>query len=81
MSHLVLSFHGMLAAVGVPDPGSGSAPPGSAKLLDILKWVLWGAAAVCVGGVIVAGAKMGFSHRRGDGGEHAQGLAMVLSAA
>ncbi len=25
----------------VPNPGQGSAPPGSAKLLSILKWSAW----------------------------------------
>ena len=64
-------------AGSVPKP-SAAAPPGSAQFQTILNWVAWGALAACVVGVIVVGGRMAMSHRRGDGGEHAQGLGTVL---
>ena len=46
MTSLVVN---LLAAV--PNPGHGSAPPGSNKLLTILSWTAWGVFALCVAGV------------------------------
>ena len=50
MTHVVLN---LIAAV--PNPGQGSAPPGSDKLLTILRWAAWGTFAVCVAGVLLSG--------------------------
>lgn len=63
----------------VPNPGQGEAPPGAGKLLTLLRWAAWIALGVCVLGVIACGAMMAISHRRGDGGEHAGRLGMVLA--
>lgn len=68
----------MLAAAGPPDPGMGTPPPGSDKLLKVLGWGAWVVSAVCVGGVFIVAAKMAISHHRGEGGQHAAGLAWVL---
>lgn len=68
---------GQLAAA-VPDLGTGEAPPGSEGFLLILRWVAFIATGICVLGVIVAGAAMAISNRRGEGGEHASRLGWVL---
>lgn len=64
---------------GVPDPGSGTAPPGSEGFLTILRWTAWIAFGVCVMGVILAGAMMAISSRRGEGGEHGARLMWVFA--
>lgn len=63
-----------------PNPGKGSPPPGSAQLTSILGWVAWVVLALCVCGVLVVAGRMAISHQRGQGGEHATGLAYVLGA-
>lgn len=68
-----------LPTVDVPDPGGGTAPPGSERLITLLSWAAWIACGICVLGVIACGALMAISHRRGDGGEHAGRLGMVLA--
>ena len=62
----------------VPDPGQGSQPPGTEGFQTILKWAAWIGLAVCVLGVIIAGASMAVSSRRGEGGEHMSKLGWVL---
>lgn len=62
----------------VPDPGSGEAPPGSAGLVTILKWVFYIASAMCVLGVLIAGGMMAVSVQRGSGGEHVARLGWAL---
>ena len=66
-------------AAGIPDPGSGTAPPGSEGLLAILSWAAWIAFGICVLGVIIAGGAMAIGNRRGEGGEHATRLGWVLA--
>ena len=63
----------------VPDPGTGSAPPGSEGFISILEWVKWVALGICVVGLMVAGATMAIQSRRGEGGEHLGKLGMVLA--
>jgi hypothetical protein len=53
----------MLAA---PDPGPGTAPPGSAQILKVLSWAKWLVTAAAVAGAMFIAAKMAISHRRGD---------------
>lgn len=67
---------GLLAQV--PDPGQGQAPPGSENFTEILSWAAWIALAICVLGVLVAGAMMAVGSRRGEGGEHMSRLGWVL---
>lgn len=65
----------------VPSPSGASAPPGvGPKLETILSWGSWVALGFCVAGVIVAAARMAISHRRGESGEHAAGIAFALFA-
>ncbi len=63
----------------VPNPGGGEAPPGSEGFLTILRWAAWISFGVCVLGVIVAGATMAVSSRRGEGGEHGARLLWVFA--
>ena len=74
-------LHLFIAAV--PNPGQGSAPPGSDKLLTILRWAAWGTFAVCVAGVLLSGGRLAISHNQGYGGgnQHAMGLVMSLIGA
>jgi hypothetical protein len=62
----------------VPNPGTGTAPPGSEGLLTILKWIAWIVFALAVVGILICAGTMMVSNRRGEGGEHAGRLAWVL---
>jgi type IV secretory pathway VirB2 component (pilin) len=62
------------------DPGTGEEPPGATQLKLILRWVTWIAFAICVLGIVIAGAMMAIGQRRGEGGEHAARLGWVLAA-
>ncbi len=65
----------------VPNPGAGTPPPGSEKLLQLLRYGAWIAFAVCVGGVLLSAAKMASDHQHGrGGGEGAQRLVWTLVA-
>jgi hypothetical protein len=72
---------GAATTSGIPDPGRGVAPPGSDGVLTIIKWTAWVAFGVCVLGVIIAGAMMAISSRRGEGGEHMSRLGWVFGGA
>jgi len=61
----------------VPDP-SPIQPPGTQGLTSIMGWVKWVALAICIIGLIVAGAMMAIQSRRGEGGEHAGKIGMAL---
>jgi hypothetical protein len=66
--------------LAIPDPGQGVAPPGADRLLRGLQWVAWSVFGLCVAGELMVAGKMAISHRRGEGGEHAAGLAWVAGA-
>ena len=72
-------FDAALTLAVVPDPGTGSAPPGAQGLISILSWVKWVSLGICVVGLMVAGATMAIQSRRGEGGEHLGKLGMVLA--
>lgn len=74
-----LLTHGSDLLAAVPNPGQGKAPPGSTKFEDIISWAAYLALGVCVLGVIVAGAMMAISSRRGEGGEHMSRLGWVFA--
>ena len=61
----------------VPDPAP-SQPPGTERFITIMSWVKWVALAICVLGLIIAGAGMAVQARRGEGGEHVGRLGFVL---
>ncbi|MCY9785694.1 hypothetical protein KIK06_17550 [Nocardiopsis sp. EMB25] len=62
----------------VPDPGTGSAPPGFEGFITLLEWTKWISLGICVVGLMIAGATMAINSRRGEGGEHLGKLGMVL---
>jgi hypothetical protein len=71
-----------LLAAAVPNPGHGSAPPGSGKLLTILQWTAWGVFTLCVAGVLISAAKLAHAHHQGYGGanQHTTSLVWTLIA-
>lgn len=76
--HTILAATHAAAVLAAPDPGAGTPPPGSANMLTVLGWVKWIAAGLAVAGLLVVGAMMAISHRRGTGGEHGAAFAWVL---
>lgn len=62
----------------VPNPGSGTAPPGFGKITDIMGWGKYVALAILVMALIFAGVRMASGNRRGEGGEHAASIGWVL---
>jgi hypothetical protein len=69
----------VLAAV--PNPGQGTAPPGSQGLLTILGWAAWCVFGVIVAGLLIVAGRMALAHRRGEGAEVSGGIVLVLAAA
>lgn len=78
--HTIHSAIDLLPMANIPDPGDGQQPPGFEKFTTVMGWVKWVALGVCVIALIVAGARMAISSRRGEGGEHATSIAVVLVA-
>jgi hypothetical protein len=64
----------------VPNPGTGSQPPGTGGLVTILQWVAWVVCGICVAGVLMVAGRMAVMHNRGEGGQHMVGIAYVLGA-
>lgn len=77
--HLITEAANQLP-LGPVDPGTGEEPPGAGGLKKVINWVTWIAFAICVLGIIIAGAMMAVGQRRGEGGEHAARLGWVLAA-
>lgn len=77
MIHLVP--HVLQGLGQVPPVGAGTPPPGSDKLIEILRWTAWVVLGICVMGAFAVGARMAIAHHEGRRGEHMQGLAMVLA--
>jgi hypothetical protein len=72
---------GQAVGGGLPNLGSGTAPPGAEKITLILQWGLWAVTIACVGGVLFSAGKMALNHRNGGGGGEAMtGLIWVLVA-
>ena len=67
---------------GVPTGGPPEPIPGTAaeKVSTLLSWAAWVVAALCVAGIMIVAGRMAVMHRRGEGGEHASGLAWVAGA-
>ena len=68
-----------LLTLAVINPGQGVAPPGSDKLLTILRWTAWGVFAICVAGVLTSGARLAIAHNQGYGGGHQHAMGLVWS--
>jgi len=64
-------------AASIPNPAPIQ-PPGTEGLVSVMGWVKWIALAVCVLGLVVAGALMAIQSRRGEGSEHMGKIAMAL---
>lgn len=76
---MLLSLYAHLVVPMVPNPGSGEPPPGAEDLLQILQWVMWIAAGICVLGIVVAGAMMAISAARGGRSDHISQLGWALA--
>ena len=74
-SWLVRASSQVLAAIPNPAPAQ---PPGTDRFIDVMSWGKWVALAVCILGLIGAGAMMAVQSRRGEGGELVGRLGMAL---
>lgn len=63
------------ASLPNPDPVQ---PPGTGGISLAMGWLKWVALAVCIAGLLIAGAMMAIQSRRGEGGEHAGKIAWAL---
>lgn len=77
MSSLLFEAHNILAA-GVPQPKSQSVPGLADKVDKVLGAVSWAGTAAGVLGVLITGAMMAVSLKRGESSEHMSRLGMVL---
>jgi hypothetical protein len=77
---LAVRASGVLTGGGIPAPGIGTPPPGSKNITQVLSWIAWCVCGLCVTGVLVVAGRMAVQHNRGEGGQHALGLAYVLGA-
>lgn len=78
--HMILSATGdalASAPIAVPDPNA-TQPPGTDGINDILGWLKWIGLAVCIAGLMAAGAMMAIQSRRGEGGEHVGKIGLAL---
>ncbi|BFU43978.1 hypothetical protein [Krasilnikovia sp. MM14-A1004] len=78
-----MSYHSVLARLvpaDVPQPTSGGSAPGPlvTYVTTALNLVAWAGTAAGVVGVLVTGAMMAISHKRGESSEHMSRLGMVL---
>ncbi|EKX66689.1 hypothetical protein Sipo8835_15530 [Streptomyces ipomoeae] len=67
-----------LADNTVPDPQKNAPDELTSKVGDVLDLVAWAGTAAGVAGVLITGAMMAISMRRGEGSEHMGRLGMVL---
>lgn len=80
LSLLVSEAVSWLAPLALPDPAPVQ-PPGTEAITTILGWAKWIGLAVCILGLIGAGAVMAVQSRRGEGGEHAGRIGWALGGA
>ncbi|MFE0730733.1 hypothetical protein [Streptomyces antibioticus] len=67
-----------LLAAGVPQPASNAPGALTAKVNTVLGIAAWAGTAAGVAGVLITGAMMAVSLKRGEGSEHMSRLGMVL---
>jgi hypothetical protein len=78
LSTLYRAVGQILAEVPKPDDG-GKAPEPLVKMVTVaLNLIAWAGTAAGVVGVLVTGAMMAISHKRGESSEHMSRLGMVL---
>ena len=70
----------VVAAVPLQIPGDPTAqqPPGTEGISTVMGWAKWVALAICILGLVAAGALMAIQSRRGEGGEHVGKIGMAL---
>ncbi|MDX6363075.1 hypothetical protein ACFVYF_37660 [Streptomyces sp. NPDC058274] len=68
----------LLADGTVPDPNRNAPGQLTAKVDTVLGILAWAGTAAGVAGVLITGAMMAISMRRGEGSEHMGRLGMVL---
>lgn len=73
VNHLVA-----IVPMDLPDPAPVQ-PPGTSAFTDLMGWAKWVGLAVCILGLIAAGAMMAIQSRRGEGGEHVGRIGMSLA--
>lgn len=81
MLHSVLTAANDFASVAsmqLPNPAPMQ-PPGTNGFIVFMGWAKWVALAVCILGIIAAGAMMSINSRRGEGSEHAGRLFNALA--
>lgn len=78
MLHSAISHVSVVLLAAPFDPGQGAAPPGSAKIETVIKWVAWIVFALGVAGLLMVAGRMMIKHKRGEGEEAASGLVWVL---
>ncbi|OEU96571.1 hypothetical protein [Streptomyces oceani] len=71
-------IHQLLADGNVPQPDSNAPDKLTNKVDTVLGIVAWAGTAAGVAGVLITGAMMAISMRRGEGSEHMGRLGMVL---
>jgi hypothetical protein len=73
-----LPAHFTLVPMDGPSLPVASEPPGMKSISSIMGWAKWVALAVCILGLVAAGAMMAINSRRGEGGEHVGRIGMAL---
>lgn len=76
-SSLLLKASAFLAS-DVPDPGREAPPELAEKVNTVLGIAAWAGTAAGVAGVLITGAMMAISVKRGESSEHMSRLGMVL---
>ncbi|MBO0811664.1 MAG: hypothetical protein J2P23_06415 [Microlunatus sp.] len=72
-----LTHWAALIPFDIPNPPARM-PKGLKGIETIMSWAKWVALAVCVLGLVAAGAMMAVNARRGEGGEHVGRIGMAL---
>ena len=81
MNTMVLeAYYRVAGLLGQIPGGSAPAPPPGVdtKFNTLISWISYVGFGVCVVGLIITGAALAVSHRRGQGGEHAAGIGYAL---
>jgi hypothetical protein len=75
---LLIAAGSVPADIDIPDPGVGKMPPGFEGFETVMGWVKWVALGVAVIGLLILGASMAISSRRGEGMEIGGWLGRIL---
>lgn len=75
------AINAALLAPGPFDPNTDDVPNEVVTVYNrLLGFVSWTVTGLCVAGILIVAGRMAVAHRRGEGGEHATGLAWVGGA-